>query len=399
MEDNKARLAEQLYFSKEAAEYLGISPQRLNQLIKEGKLNPLKKNSSGTIFHIDELKKRKDELSSFNSYGWKAEKGTFIFDSDIKREALNYAVLLNVTGMSEKKLEPLFEAFSKSTDVTRFLTNDEVISQYSEYFGYPVEMLKVEFDRAYESFCNLRETDDIIKRGDLEYPKQLAKTEQAPRFIYIRGKRELLQENRTVALAGSRKASERAINNTARLAKKLGENGIVIVSGLAKGIDAAAHMTALNNDLNTIAVIGTNLNCYYPSENKEIQEQIEDKGLVISQFSPAQKTERWFFPLRNGVMSGLSLATVIMEAGETSGSLKQADFALKQNRLVIIPSSAMENQMITWSKRYVQRGAKVANTPSDVIDILKHASIFEEDEIIESKHYNVNNGLSPYLEE
>ena len=88
-----------------------------------------------------------------------------------------------------------------------------------------------------------------------------------------------------------------------RLARALGQNGITVVSGLAKGIDVSAHMAALKSGYNTIAVIGTNLNQYYPAENKEVQQMIEEKGLVVSQFSPANKTERWFFPLRNGTMS------------------------------------------------------------------------------------------------
>ena len=99
----------------------------------------------------------------------------------------------------------------------------------------------------------------------------LENTEQAPRFLYIRGKKALLHEKRTVALVGSRQASEKAKENTVRLARALGRNGITVVSGLAKGIDVTAHKAALESGFNTIAVIGTNLNQYYPRENKEVQ--------------------------------------------------------------------------------------------------------------------------------
>ena len=98
--------------------------------------------------------------------------------------------------------------------------------------------------------------------------------------------------------------------------------------------------------------------------------------MVVSQFSPANKTQRWFFPLRNGVMSGLSLATVIMEAGETSGALKQADFALKQGREVLIPQSALDMKTIAWPKKYVEKGAKAVKNSKDVLRILAESDIF-----------------------
>ena len=186
-------------------------------------------------------------------------------------------------------------------------------------------------------------------------------------------------EKRTVALVGSRQASRKAQENTARLARILGENGITVISGLAKGIDVAGHVSALKNGFNTIAVIGTNLNQYYPKENENVQREIEKRGLVISQFSPANQTERWFFPLRNGVMSGLSLATVIMEAGETSGALKQADFALKQKRLILIPASALHLPNVTWPQRYVERGAQVVNNSTEILKALSNSHIFKVD--------------------
>ena len=129
---------------------------------------------------------------------------------------------------------------------------------------------------------------------------------------------------------------------------------------------------------NTIAVIGTNLNQYYPNENKEVQLEIEKKGLVISQFPPSMKTERWFFPLRNGVMSGISLATVIMEAGETSGALKQATFALKQGRVVLIPQNVVNKPTLLWPKKYIQKGAYAVRTPKEIIEKLSEKNVYKK---------------------
>jgi len=371
-------LAEKLLFAKEAAEYLNITTQRLNILVKEGKVKPLKKNLSGTVFHIDELDRRKEELKIFDKISPGGKKGMFQFDTTEKREALNFSTLINALEITEQRLDPIFTDFSKETDVSVFMTHDEsLLGKYSGYFKVGVERLKKEFDIAYKAFSNLKPTDEIIKRGAHDYSPLLAETQQAPRFLYLRGNKSLLFEERTVALVGSRRATESAKENTRLLTIALGNNGITIISGLARGIDVTAHKTALEYGFNTIAVIGTNLNQYYPIDNKEVQMEIEKKGLVISQFSPAIKTQKWFFPLRNGVMSGLSLATVIMEAGETSGALKQADFALKQNRKVLIPKTALELKTITWPARYVERGAEVVENPKNVLEKLAESKIFK----------------------
>lgn len=379
---NPKTLASQLFFSKEAAEYLGISVQRLNKLVQTGKINPLKKNSSGTVFLLEELEKRKHELSIFNEIGGEGEEfGMFKIDTPIKQEALNFVTLMNVLNMSEKKLSPLFDEFSKAFDI--FEPVNVSVSKWSDFFNVSSSDLINAYSLAKEEFKKLKEDDEIIKRGDIRYPKLLAVTEEAPRFLYLRGDRSLLYDNRTVALVGSRNASEEGKKNTERVAMMLGRNGIIIVSGLAKGIDVTAHITALNHGFKTIAVIGTHLNQYYPSENKDVQLEIEKHGLVISQFSPATKTERWFFPLRNGVMSGLSQATVIMEAGETSGALKQATFALKQKHLVLIPQNVCRVSTITWPERFIKRGAIRVNSPKDIIDELSKHKVYRIDNTLE----------------
>lgn len=375
MENN---LAKKLFFAKEAAKYLNISPQRLNILVKEGKITPLKKDPSGTIFYIDELKKRKEEQNIFNKDIRGVERGMFKIDTNEKKEALNFATLMNSLNITEQKLDPLFTKFSEIEDVTVFMNSDEnILKKYSKFFNVDTEKLRKDFEIARIAFSNLKPTDMIVKRGTRNYPPLLLATKQAPRFLYLRGNKALLFTERTVALVGSRQASQISKENTRKLAKVLGNNGITIISGLAKGIDVTAHRSALESGFNTIAVIGTNLNQYYPMENKAVQLEIEKKGLIISQFSPATKTKNWFFPLRNGVMSGLSLATVIMEAGETSGALKQADFALKQQREVIIPKSALELKNITWPEKYIKKGAKAVENSKRILEILADSNIFK----------------------
>ena len=303
----------------------------------------------------------------------------FLVDDRVKQEALNFASLMNILKITEQKLDPAFEKFSQEVDVAVPMTDKDVFMEYSVFFDIPdLERMKRMYAFARGKFSQLRADDEIIKRGSIEYPPLLNATQHAPRFLYARGRIELLQEQRTVALIGSRQASYKAKENTKRVAQTLGRNGITVVSGLAKGIDVTAHKSALDKNYNTIAIIGTNLNQYYPPENKEVQLEIEKRGLVVSQFSPATKTERWFFPLRNGVMSGLSLATVIMEAGETSGALKQADFALKQGRQVLIPVKALEISTLTWPKRYMEKGAQTVATPKEILQKLADNNILNK---------------------
>lgn len=376
---DKENLASSLFFSKEAADYLGITTQRLNILVQQGKLKPLKKNSSGTIFHISELERRREELSIFEEKTEiNGDIGMFRIDNPAKSEALNFSVLMLSLNISEKKLNPIFDEFASKYDISADMI--ENISPWSIFFKVSEDTLRNNYSFAKREFEKLNISDEIIKIGDPFYPKMLSITEEAPRFLFLRGNKNLLLDNRTVALVGSRGASIEGQENARRVAKSLGRNGIIVVSGLAKGIDVSVHKAALENNFNTIAVIGTNLNQYYPNENKDIQKEIEKKGLVISQFSPVLKTERWFFPLRNGVMSGLSLATVIIEAGETSGALKQATFALKQKRLVLIPQNAFNIKTITWPEKLRQKGAFVVRSPKEIIEKLSENNVYVEKE-------------------
>ena len=392
----------QFFFSKEAAEFLGISVQRLNKLTNEGRIVPFKKNSSGTIYHISELNRRRSELSIFSSVPYLSggTGGMFRIDTPTKQEAVNLSSVMVALSCSERKVKGRFEELSKILDTSEPLVDR--LDEWSSFFGIVPERLYDSYTASKSAFECLEKDDEIIRIGSPEYPSLLARTEEAPRFLYVRGNKSLLLDDRTVALVGSREASPEGIHNTERVASMLGRNGLIIVSGLAKGIDVTAHRVALENGYKTIAVIGTNLNQYYPMENKKIQKRIEKDGLVISQFSPALKTERWFFPLRNGVMSGLSSATVIMEAGETSGSLKQADFALKQGRLVLFPQSILNNTSITWPQHLMKRGAVVVKTPKEIIERLSASNIYkrcrnQESDLFDSDDIVVAEGEPVYV--
>jgi DNA processing protein len=195
-----------------------------------------------------------------------------------------------------------------------------------------------------------------------EYPKKLRDAEDPVELLYHRGWWDLV-ETRSVAVVGTRQPSPEALKNTSRLARLLVEDGFTIVSGLARGIDTAAHMASIEAGGKTIAVIGTPLTHSYPRENAALQERIASDFLVVSQVPVYRyskqdyRRNRGFFPERNKTMSALTEATIIVEAGQTSGTLIQARAALKQGRKLFILEGSFRNSSLTWPHEFESRGA------------------------------------------
>lgn len=170
--------------------------------------------------------------------------------------------------------------------------------------------------------------------------------------LYLAGHREWLAE-KSVAIVGSRKASTLGLQRAERLARELVAHGIVVMSGLAEGIDQAAHRAAIAAHGKTIAVIGTPLAKAYPAAHAELQIQIYSSHLLVSPFAENEKTFPSSFPLRNKVMARLSAATVIVEAGDTSGSLHQATECLDLGKPLFIAKSVLMADGVTWTSRFV----------------------------------------------
>ena len=204
-----------------------------------------------------------------------------------------------------------------------------------------------------------------------DYPEKLRDARHPIELLYYRGTWELV-ETRCVAVVGSRQASKDGISRAARLARELVKRDFTLVSGLAMGIDTAAHCAAIEAGGRTIAVVGTPLGQIYPRENHDLQEEIATKFLLISQVPvlryAAQKwfQNRTFFPERNVTMSALTEATIIVEAGETSGTLTQARAALHQGRKLFILDSCFKRKTLTWPARFEKLGAIRVREPEDI---------------------------------
>ena len=170
--------------------------------------------------------------------------------------------------------------------------------------------------------------------GSRDYPERLRDAAHPIQVLYYRGHWDIIDAPKRIAVVGSRSVSEEGIRRTRKLVKLLVQDGYTIVSGLAKGVDTAAHTTAIENGGSTIAVIGTPITEYYPRENKALQDLIAEKFLLLSQVpiwryaTQDYRSNRLFFPERNATMSAVAQATVIVEASDTSGTLAQARAAL-----------------------------------------------------------------------
>lgn len=360
-------LMKDVYTSSEAAEYLNISTQRLNQLVHDKRIEPIKVSKSIMLFLKSDLEERK--ITNVSNINTGHSNGLFDINIPYVRDAILYYTIQQFFNYNDKRTSE----FIKQIETTHSFHYRSGLQANIPLLSSLLNTTEKEFYAHYvkvkDSFAKL--TDDVIlvKKGDEVYSKLLATTKEAPPYLFLKGNVHLLDE-KSVCVVGSRNASNASMEKTERIVKSLIKRNIVVNAGLAKGIDTATHRAALHHGGRTIAVIGTPINQYYPKENKELQIEIEQKGLVVSQFPPCNSVNRWNFPTRNGVMSGISLATIIMEAGETSGALKQADYALKQGRDVLIPQSAIDNTLIQWPKKYVSKGAHAFRTLKEALEIL-----------------------------
>lgn len=203
---------------------------------------------------------------------------------------------------------------------------------------------------------------DVRLFGDAEYPSRLRDATHPVELLYIQGNWDLACM-RSVAVVGTRKPSAEAVSRARSVVRKLVADGFVIVSGLAEGIDTAAHTEAIACGGRTIGVLGTPLSHTYPRANASLQEAIAKDHLLISQV-PVERYEaqnptvnRFFFPERNKTMAALTEATIIVEASETSGTLVQAREALKQKRKLFIMNNLFERADLRWPAKFLAEGA------------------------------------------
>jgi|SRR5579863_9417911 len=199
---------------------------------------------------------------------------------------------------------------------------------------------------------------------DRDYPANLRLVPNLPPFLFVRG--EIIdRDTRSVAVVGTRKPSDAGVRRAAHMSRLLAAQGVTVVSGLARGIDAAAHRAALEAGGRTIAVLGTGITRCYPGEHLGLAEEIAGNGALVSQFWPTRSAAKDTFPRRNVVTSGISQGTVVIEASSTSGAKMQARIALDHGKKVFLIRSLVTAQ--PWAQGYVERGAIEVGDIDEVI--------------------------------
>lgn len=209
----------------------------------------------------------------------------------------------------------------------------------------------------------------VLTIKEKEYPNNLKEIYAPPPILYLKG--ELLEEdNRALGVVGSRKASFYGLKIAEQLCSQLVENKITIVSGLARGIDTAAHQGAVKNSGRTMAVLGCGLDIIYPPENKKLSERILESGAIISEFPVGTPPEASNFPRRNRIISGLSLGVLVVEAAKKSGSLITVDFALEQGREVFAVPGMITSKESEGTNGLIKQGAKLVQGVEDIFEEL-----------------------------
>lgn len=210
----------------------------------------------------------------------------------------------------------------------------------------------------------------LVTLGDENYPHSLLEIPDPPTVLFVRGNLSLLKQ-KGLAIVGSRKATPLGKQNATFFAQQIAHFGLPIISGLAEGIDAAAHKGALNANGATLAVIGTGINKMYPAKNQALAlELLEKNGAIVSEFKFNTPPVAANFPRRNRLISGLSSAVLVVEANLKSGSLITARLAAEQSREVFAIPGAIQNPFAQGCHKLIKEGAKLVDCPEDILEVL-----------------------------
>lgn len=226
--------------------------------------------------------------------------------------------------------------------------------------------------------------DSIEKKGirvfildDREYPRKLKDIDQAPPVLYMLGEM-IPADDWAIALVGTRRMTGYGKQVTVALAEYLADHGITVVSGMARGVDAIAHASVLNSGGRTMAVLGCGVDVVYPPENRRLYEKIIEKGAVISDYAPGTPPDAVNFPPRNRIISGLSSATVVLEAGRKSGALITSTFAAEQGREVFAVPGNIFSPQSKGSNYLIQQGARPLIEFDELLEVIQYQNISQK---------------------
>ena len=260
------------------------------------------------------------------------------------------------------------------------------------------ERAEAEFDNA------AKQGIKILLYSDEEYPQALKNSNVCPPLLYAKGKIDILNTNNCVAIVGSRSASINGRKIASQIAYHLAENGVCIISGMARGIDASAHKGAMYSQQQngpTIAVLGTGVDVVYPLENQSVYDEIEQNGCIISEVPLGTKAVAANFPRRNRIVAAMANAIVVVEAGINSGSLITAKFGAEMHKMLFAVPGTPGESRTSGSNMLIKNGAILAETADDILPFLKGNKIIstEQKEILKQKVLVFENNDVNYSEQ
>ena len=219
-----------------------------------------------------------------------------------------------------------------------------------------------------KEYCRMNGVE-IITYKDPFFPSLLKQIPDAPVLIYTKGNKEILKTSTAIAIVGTRHATTHGLTMAYELAKELAEYGCVVVSGLAEGIDASAHKGALEAGF-TIAVIGSGMKFQFPAANRDLYDNIYEKGLVITEFAPDIHPDKSTFPIRNRIIAGLARGVVVVESKSSGGSMITANLALEYDREVFAVPGRATDLNSQGTNKLIRQGAKLVSSAADIVEEL-----------------------------
>jgi DNA processing protein len=285
------------------------------------------------------------------------------------KETLQYLILVSVEGLGCRGVHRLLNFYKEPGAILRATVAELAAQGLPEVVAKMLlsETRRVQADAELGN-C-LQNGVQILTLPDPAYPKLLREIFDPPVVLFCKGDIECLDRH-CISIVGSRRATPYGINVAEKLARELASRGLAICSGLARGIDTAAHRGALEANGKTVAVLGSGLNHIYPRENKKLALQVEAHGCVISEFPMNTSPSPQNFPIRNRIISGLSLGTCLVEAAEFSGSLITGRLALEQNREVFAVPGNITSKTSFGPNLWIKQGAKLVQDWQDIVEEL-----------------------------
>jgi DNA processing protein len=293
-------------------------------------------------------------------------------------ESKRYWIAFNlVKGIGSARMHSLLDFFGDAQTAWEASTPDLDAAGLSPRLVESVILARKDgsVERVWESIQ--KQGINVLTWEDKSYPRRLKEIDQPPPVLYLRG--EILDEDQwSVAIVGTRRATPYGHQAAEELAIALARRGITVVSGLARGIDAISHQAALKAEGRTLAVMGSGVDQIYPPEHRRLADQICTQGALVSDYPPGAPPEAANFPPRNRIISGLSLAVVVIEAGESSGALITASFASDQGRAVFALPGSIYAPQSKGANRLIREGAHIFLDVPDLLEILNLGQVSQQ---------------------